>query len=184
VDRQQIEQLLTADGEFQLSNRFSGGLRDAHIYDMLFVHTRHHIGVDMFFLHPDGQDHFLVGPDHPHQPVLSRIDRFDLGLRDWRGEMWPIPVQSERYFRNVYGDGWQQPDPYYDTIVSNPSRIAEAMPVVLCYGYEKLFGYFRERSWQATMAYCAQLQKRVVDPLLDEVGRWAQQQMTLAKIAC
>ncbi|MFT5588869.1 MAG: tetratricopeptide (TPR) repeat protein [Bradyrhizobium sp.] len=184
VDRQQLTQLLTADGEFQLSNRFSGGVRDAHIYDMLFVHTRHHIGVDLFFWHPDGEDHFLVGPDHPRQPVLSRIDRFDLGVRDWRGSPWPIPVQSERYFRNVYGDCWQQPDPYYDTIVSSPSRIAASMPVVLCYGYEKLFSHFRERNWQATIAYCTQLQKRVVDPLVEEVAGWAQQQLSQVETAC
>jgi tetratricopeptide (TPR) repeat protein len=184
VDRKRLIQLLTTDGEFRLTTRFSWGLHDSHIYDMCFIHARHNIGVDLFFLHPDGQDHFLVGPDHPGQPILSRIDRFGLGLRDWRGGLWPVPVEYEGYFCNVYGDGWQQPDPYYDTVISSPSRIAESIPVVLCYGYAKLYSHLQDRNWQATKAYCTQLQKRVVDPLLDEVGRWAEQQLALTETAC
>lgn len=184
VDRKQLIQLLTADGEFRLASRLNRGLQNSHIYDMCFMHARHHVTVDLFFLHPDGQDHFLVGTDHPGQPVLCRISRFDIGLRDWRDELWPVPIQHERYFCDVYGADWQQPDPYYDTTISNPSRIAEAIPFVLCYGYARLFAHLRNCKWQAAKAYCKQLRNRIVDPLLDEVEQWVEQRIAFPVPPC
>ncbi len=184
VDRQQLLQLLTNDGAFQLVARINRGVQETHVYDLCLVHRHYGVSVDVFFLHPDGPAHFLVGPDHPGQPILCRIPRFELGQCAWRGGMWPIPVQYEIYLSSIYGNGWHEADPFFDTVISNPSRVAQAIPVVLCYGYAKLISHLQNRHWPAVQAYCNQLQRRVQDPLLEELLHWVVQLPVTAQKPC
>ncbi len=57
-------------------------------------------------------------------------------------------------------------------MLSNPTRIAAAIPVVLCYGYARLCACLLEHEWWRAAAYCRQLLARRPDPLLDDLLAW------------
>lgn len=172
VERDRLVRLLTEKNDFKLLQHFGSNNEDLHEYSMSFRHTVHGICVDIFFLHPDGEDHYLTGAAHPVQPILCRISRFDFSVHPWRDALWPIPSRTERYLEEVYGSNWRSPDRHFDTVISNPSRIAQAIPVALCYGYSRLLGCLLAHDWERARSLCRQLLARHADPLLGEVDQW------------
>jgi hypothetical protein len=178
VDRQQLIRRLTEAGGFHLHHRYAVHSEPTYRYSISFAHAEHGVFVDLFFLHQEGESHYLAGVDHPVQPILCRIRRFDFRLHPWRDGQWPIPSQPEQVLEDIYGKDWQHPDPGYDTVISNPCRIPQSIPVVLCYGYARLYNCLREHNWQGGRSYCRQLLARHPDPLLVEVDRWLAEQVS------
>lgn len=170
IDRGLVLECLGASGEFEYRQRFRHWSEDT--YSMSFVHVNQGTTVDLFFLHPDGEGHFIAGVDHPARPMLCRIRRFDFIPHAWRGRPWPIPSLPERYLEDVYGPRWRQPDPGFDTVLSNPNRLPQSIPLVLCYGYERLHDCLLEHHWRRALAYCRQLLARRADPLLERIAAW------------
>lgn len=122
----------------------------------------------MFFLRHEGET-ILCGSDNRPVPVLCRLKAF--GLRDWPWAegFWKVPDPPEQYLAEIYGSGWRIPDPHYDTILSNPARTPESVPVVQCWGYFRLFEALREGRPARASALAAQLLKRQEDPFLLEL---------------
>mgnify|MGYP000978789779 CR=1 FL=1 len=170
IERRRVLECLSASGEFEYRQRFRHWSDDT--YSMSFVHLKQGTTVDLFFLHPDGEGHFIAGVDHPAQPMLCRIRRFDFAPHDWRGTRWPIPCNPEQYLEEVYGADWRRPDPGFDTVLSNPNRLPESIPLVLCHGHERLHDCLLEQNWRRALAYCRQLKARRDDPLLDRIAGW------------
>ena len=173
VSRQEIIDLLTYDGCFKLLAQ--AGLNKAvdNKYAMAFSHVAQNIGIDFFFLHVDGAEHFITGFEHAGRDVKCLIRRFDFQAHPWiNGDHThcPLPANPERYFEDVYGANWRSPDPYYDTVLSNPSRMTESFPVVLCYGYCRLVEKLLRQNWPAARAYCAQILVKVDDPVIAELA--------------
>ncbi len=171
VPRAALIEALTAAG-FRLHRQHVVNQESRFTYSLTMVHAEHKVPVDLFFLQPDGADHFLSGVDHPVQPLLCRLRRFDFVPHRWRGGDWPIPSDPEQFLAQVYGPGWSQPDPAFDTVISNPARVPEAIPAVLSYGYGHLAGTLQAHNWRRSAAYCRQLLARRPDPLLDQVLAW------------
>lgn len=170
IERRRVIAALGESGEFEYRQRFRQ--RSDDTYSMSFVHAKQGVTVDFFFLHPDGDHHFIAGVDHPAQPMLCRIRRFEFAMHPWRGTQWPIPAAPEQYLEDVYGDKWRQPDPVFDTVLSNPNRLPQSIPLVICHGYERLYECLLEHHWKRAAAYCRQLQARRPDPLLEAIARW------------
>jgi tetratricopeptide (TPR) repeat protein len=170
IERRHVIDALTKSGEFEYRQRFRQ--RSDDTYSMSFVHTQQGVTVDLFFLHPDGEQHFIAGVDHPAQAMLCRIRRFEFAMHPWRDRQWPIPATPEQYLEDVYGAHWRQPDPGFDTVLSNPNRLPESIPLVVCYGYERLYECLLQQHWRRALAYCRQLQARRADPLLEGVADW------------
>ncbi len=172
VPRQTVIRLLAAGGGFALNPQETLPEAQRYKYFASFLNTQHQVSLDVFFLHPDGDGHFVAGVDHAAGPVLCRLRHFEFGLRRWRDKDWPLPAPIETYLEDVYGSSWRIPDPDFDTVLSNPSRIAESIPVVLCFGYARLNTCLSERKWRKALSYCRQLRARQPDVLLDELEDW------------
>ena len=170
IERDRVIRALSHCGEFELRHRFRW--RPDDTYSMSFVHVKLGVTIDLFFLHPDGERHFITGVDHPAQPMLCRIRRFDFAQHRWRGTSWPIPSAPERYLEDVYGTRWQEPDPGFDTVLSNPNRLPESIPLVVCHGYQRLYECLQNQHWSRAGAYCRQLLARRADPLLEAIAGW------------
>lgn len=169
VDRARLLQHLLDSGQFRLHLQYHTDEERQHRYSMSVVHLASNISVDIFFLHADGDAHILAGAFHPAQALLCRLSRFEFSPCTWRGAVWNLPSNTALYLTQVYGENWRQPDPGFDTTLSNPSRIAAAMPAVLCYAYSRLCLYLQERDWTNSLAICLQIQARSQDQLLSEL---------------
>ncbi len=177
VSRQQLMDLMTADGCFKLLAQTGLNKHIDNHYSMAFSHTAQNIGIDFFFLHPDGEHHFITGFEHPGQAVKCRLRRFDFAAHPWVNGSYshcPIPMPAEQYLEDVYGKNWRIPDAYYDTVLSNPNRMAESLPVVLCYGYCRLIDNLMRQNWPAATAYCEQILVRTTDPIIVELQQFLQ----------
>ncbi|SMC24350.1 hypothetical protein SAMN02745857_01863 [Andreprevotia lacus DSM 23236] len=128
------------------------------------------ISLDVFFIHPDGDEHVRLGMQHAGHPVRCRLPRFDFGLHDWRNSLWPVPADPAAFLLSFYGDGWREPDPYFNTVLSNRGRTAASIPVVLGYGYGCLYRALLAEKYAKALSLCAQIQRLQPDPLLDRLA--------------
>jgi hypothetical protein len=174
VERARVIATLAAAG-FHVHRRSGIDHEAGDTHSLCFVHPGHRVGLDVFFLLPEGDRFYLVGVEHPAQPMLARVHRFDIDEIHWRGRSWPAPSPIETYLADVYGPDWRSPDDAFDTVISNPNRITAAIPLVLCYGYARLISSLTHRDWKKSGALCRQLLKRSDDPLLTTVLGLVQQ---------
>ena len=168
IDREILIKTITRDQAFRINYLYHDAAEREHQFSLTAVHETTGIAIDIFFLHIENHHSFLVGPYHPKQSLLCRLDRFEFDAIEWRNQMWNLPSNTERYLSQVYGTDWRTPDPYFDTILSNPSRIIEALPPVLCYAYSKLCFLIQDRQWPACHAFLRQIRNRHQDPILIE----------------
>jgi tetratricopeptide (TPR) repeat protein len=169
IDREWLKRILLYDGEFDIQSAYGEKHQQNAKYSLTIKHTKTDICVDVFFLEPVDDTSFLMGIDHPGQAILSRLSKFEFGWWMWQAESWPVPSNIEKYLLETYGERWSEPNPLYDTIISHPCRIAEAIPVVLCYGYAKLYADLLDKKWRHARAYTEQLLLRQDDMLLHKV---------------
>ncbi len=172
VNRKQLLDVMTCDGCFETIHHFGMNKANDNVYNIAFVHLAQNIGVDFFFMHPDGEDHFIAGFNHPGQAVLCRIRKFAFSDYPWRSgghSHCPMPSTIEAYLEDVYGLNWRSPDKFFDTVLSNPQRLAESIPVAICYGYCRLINKLSEKNRAASLAYCQQITVRTSDPLIAQL---------------
>lgn len=134
-----------------------------------FLHRESGCRLDVFFLKPEGET-LLCGFDCLPKPVHCRLDAFGLKDFTWRGENWKVPDPPDGYLAQVYGPDWRVPDLHYDTVLSNPARTPEALPVVLCMSYLRVFTAIQDRKWTKARALIEQLQARKADPFLADLS--------------
>lgn len=174
IDRQRIIDAVARLEQFQFVISF--GTEEERLWrdSMSLLHTESALTIDLFFLHDDGDTHFLAGAYHPQQSILCRLPRFSFTPYLWHGQSWLIPSDPERYLAAVYGAQWRIPDAQFDTIISNPSRIQAAYPVVLCYAYSHLFHAINHANWKRGYHLCLQSLVLHNDPLLVELRDWTE----------
>lgn len=172
VNRQHVIDAIASSTEFQVILSF--GTEEEKLWrdSMSLFHAESGLSIDLFFLHEDGEGHFLAGAFHPVQSILCRLPRFTFVPHVWRNQSWLIPSDPERYLEAVYGKQWRTPDTQFDTVISNPSRIQAAIPVVLCYAYSHLFHALKTNNWKR--AYYLGLQTNALqdDDLLCKLCAW------------
>jgi hypothetical protein len=83
--------------------------------------------------------------------------------------LWQVPDPPEQYLQEVYGSNWMVPDPGYDTILSNPARTAESLPLALCLSYVRVFEALQEGKLARASALVAQILSRTEDPFLADL---------------
>ena len=164
VSRDAVVAALCAGGLFTVP-WFQGILPSDRPWHRSFVHAGTGCTLDVFFLRPEGEFYFC-GFDHRPIPVLSRLTA--LGQRDltWKGRTWAVPDPPELYLAEIYGPTWRVPDPTYDTILSNPTRTAESLPLVVCMAYFRLFEALVEGKWGRAKALVSQIRQRREDAFL------------------
>lgn len=168
VDRGRVVEALCAGGAFTIP-WYRGILPPDRPWYRSFSHVATGCTLDGFFLKPDG-GHLLCGFDSRPVPVLSRLRAFGVRSHDWLGRTWPVPDPPEQYLEDVYGPGWRVPDPHYDTVLSNPARTVESLPVVLCSSYHRLYEALAARKWVRALALAGQIRARQEDPFLVDLG--------------
>jgi Flp pilus assembly protein TadD len=164
VDRGRLVDALCVGGEFTVP-WIQGILPPDRPWYRSFIHAETGCALDIFFLRPEG-DRFLCGTDNRPVPVLCRLRAFGFKDWEWIGRRWKVPDPLEPYLAEIYGPEWRVPDPHYDTILSNPARIPEAVPVVVCWSYFRLYEAIRDRKLARAQALISQIQARKEDPFL------------------
>lgn len=172
IHRQQVIAAIAQLAQFQVILSFGTEEEQRWHDSMSLFHAESGLSVDLFFLHEETQEHFLVGAFHPLQSIYCRLPRFTLTPYEWRGQTWLIPSDPERYLEAVYGKQWRTPDTQFDTVISNPSRIEAAIPVVLCYAYSHLFHAINTANWKRACHLIPQLLALKSDAMLSELGTW------------
>jgi hypothetical protein len=158
VERAHVIEALCAGGAFTVP-WIQGILPPDRPWYRSFTHAESDCTLDIFFLRPEG-DRFLCGTDNRPVPVLCRLQAFGLRDWDWLGRSWKVPDPPEQYLAEIYGPEWRVPDPDYDTILSNPARTPEALPVVVCWAYFRLYEAFRDGKRARAKALIKQLRLR------------------------
>ncbi|MBR7799112.1 tetratricopeptide repeat protein [Undibacterium fentianense] len=179
VDRDRLMQILMARHVFRVLPSRKMNNERPYMSSMSLVHQASKIVIDCFFLRPDGDHHFISGVEHIGQDVLARVRRFEFKQIRWKDASWSVPSEPEQYLQDVYGKDWRKPDPYFDTMISNPGRVQAAIPVVLCYGYAKLCGALSSGDYLRAAAYCRQLLARNQDAILEDIATWCQGQKVM-----
>jgi hypothetical protein len=137
VDRARVIGALCAGGLFTVPDS-QGILPEDRPWYRSFCHAETGCTLDIFFLRPEGGS-LLCGTDARPVPILCRVKAFGLREWPWAGTTFQVPDPPEQYLVELYGAGWKVPDLHYDTIISNPARTSESLPLVLCTGYFRLF---------------------------------------------
>jgi len=135
----------------------------AHRDVMGFIHRDTGLGADLMFLREqDGMAIFSNGwPDQ----LGCRMPIYPLQSLQWAGREWQVPAPPEDYLAAVYGPGWQQPQRYFDTQVSNPSRTPDSLPRAVTLGLLRLLHALQAGQWDKARALCMQLLAR--EPLAE-----------------
>ena len=123
-----------------------------------FMHQPTGIGVDLLFMHPQGDMVRLnMGwPDH----IGTEMPAYGLDMLRWQDRDWPIPSPPERYLVAIYGNDWRTPQRHYDTQVSNPSRTPESLPRAITLGLIRLLEAVRAGQWAKADALGQQILAR------------------------
>ncbi len=164
VKREQVVETLCAGGLFTVPWE-QGILPPDRQWYRSFIHAESGCALDVFFVRPEG-DRLLCGFDQHPVPVLSCLTAFSLLDWSWMGRTWKVPDPPEQYLVEVYGPDWRVPNPQYNTVLSNPARTPESLPVVLCLGYFMLYEAMQEQKWGRAKALSEQIQMRKADPFL------------------
>lgn len=172
VHRQQVIDAIAQLAQFQVILSFGTEEEKQWRDSMSLFHADSGLSIDLFFLHEETQEHFLAGAFHPRQSIYCRLPRFNLIPYKWREQTWLIPSETERYLEAVYGKHWRTPDAQFDTVISNPSRIQAAIPVVLCYAYSHLFHAVNTAHWKRARHLISQILALQSDAMLSELDRW------------
>lgn len=172
IDRQRVIDAIASLAEFQIILSFGTAEEKQWRDSMSLFHAESCLSIDLFFLHEDGDAHFLTGAFHPHQSLLCRLPRFTFTPFVWRDQDWLIPNDPERYLEAVYGKQWRIPDSQFDTVISNPSRIRAAIPGALCYAYSHLFHALKTANWKRAYHLSLQASALQSDALLSELCTW------------
>jgi len=172
VERARLESLLCNRAGFIHLPQVAIPMGQRNRHSMSFMLQATGVTLDVIFIHEEQDGRMVLGLDHVVSPMVCRIRHFEIGFSEWRGRQWPVPIPTESYLEDIYGPGWVRPDPGFDTVLSNPNRVPEAMPPTLCYGYSCLCYWLLEGNLVKSRAYCRQLLARIQDPLLKELGAW------------
>ena len=132
---------------------------DGRLWAFSVIHKASRVGIDLFFLKPEA-DGVLAGCGKPPQMLFSRVRPFELGELRWRDRTWAIPSPPEQYLEDIYGPAWRTPDPYFDTMLSNPSRTADSVRVAVSIGLVRLGDALQAQDWLKAHALCRQLLAR------------------------
>jgi Flp pilus assembly protein TadD len=155
-DREALVALFRASPGFAAP---SGPIEDSRRWGFSVTHAPTHVGIDLFFLR-HGADGVLAGVGASSLMLYSRVRPFGLGELEWRDRRWPIPSPPEQYLEDIYGPRWREPDPYFDTVLSNPSRTADSVPAAVGIGLQRLCNAMQARHWLLAHALCRQLLAR------------------------
>lgn len=172
IDRGAVTRALCAEGVFTIP-WFRGILPPERPWYRSLVHASTGCTLDIFFLKRE-EDRVLCGFDEQPTPVLSALRPFGLRTMAGWGTSWQVPDPPEAYFEQVYGPGWRVPDPDYDTVLTNPARCPESVPVVVCQAYLRVREYLMEGKRGRAASLSRQILDRRADPFLESrIPAWA-----------
>lgn len=152
-DRDGVAALFARHPAFAAPSRPSA---DGRVWAFSVIHKASRVGIDLFFLKHEA-DGVLSGCGRPPQMLFSRVRPFGLGQLQWRDRSWAVPSPPEQYLEDIYGPAWRTPDPYFDTMLSNPSRTADSIRVAVDIGLVRLGDALQARQWVRAHALCRQL---------------------------
>jgi Flp pilus assembly protein TadD len=137
------------------------------------------ISIDFFFFKPEG-DVVLSGFYHLPDPLLWRFTPFELQSIEYKGYTFKTPGDPEVYLRDIYGENWRVPDPYFDSLVSGFNLDVRSRGVSKVYAFSRLFDQLVEQNWKKAYGYCVQLQNYGEDVLITQVKNYLATVLELA----
>lgn len=140
-------------------------------WNISVVHRDTGITIDFFFFKKDGSD-LISGIHHIPTPLYWRFTAFETVDHQYLGETWQIPNPPDKYLNEIYGFGWREPDPYFDSIISGLNRNPESLNVALTFAYNRLFDRIDRGEWKKAAGYCRQIMNFRKDDFLSSVESW------------
>lgn len=158
TDREQVAKVFERHGDFRVPAR-PAPIAGEPLWAFGVIHLPSATTIDLFFAEhaPDG---VRFGFGLPPRQIFCKLRPYELGSMKWQGRDWAIPSPAAQYLADVYGPQWQTPDPYFDTALSNPSRLAESLPRAINLGLLRLGDALRNGDWLRAHSLCAQLLAR------------------------
>ena len=133
------------------------------------IHQPTGVGIDLMLPHRQADGAMLNEMGWPDQ-LESVLRPYAIGTLAWQGREWPVPVPTEQYLADLYGEDWREQVTesagvvfdrcYSDTTLSNPRRTAGTIPMAVNLGLIRLMHALDRREWAKAVAYCAQLLHR------------------------
>lgn len=170
IDREAALAALTVHNQFKLNNPKLASAENWN-WNFSVVHIETNIALDLFFYHPDG-NHLLCGLNTKPTPILSRPRKFELETLIWQDVTWQIPSPPEQYLTDFYGEEWQTPDPFFDTVISSRCQTPESQPVRCGFGYVKLYDALSSQRWRKAYGYCVQILHFGADEFIAQIQQW------------
>jgi len=157
VDRDAVYQALAADFTPMLPKDDPRAVSSRQ-WILGFMHQPTGIGVDLMFMHPQGDvvRMDMGWPDH----IGSEVPAYGIEMLRWQDRDWPVPSPPERFLVAIYGEDWRSPQRHYDTQVSNPSRTPESLPRAVTLGLVRLVEAVRAGQWAKADALGRQILAR------------------------
>jgi hypothetical protein len=141
----------------------------ARAHCMGFVHAATGIGIDIFFLHRQG-DRLRQGIGWPDE-LFYDYPAWEPGRLRWRDRDWPVPAPLEQYLASNYGSDWRSPwrevedgrrfdKRWFDSQVSCPGLAPECVARAVNLVMLRLLGALGRAQWSKALALCDQVLAR------------------------
>ncbi len=167
VARERVRDSFAEDSQFRMFPRApdEGG----RIGVIGVIHDPTGVGIDLMLPSRQADGSMRNGIGWPDQ--LESVQRpYAIGSLHWHGRDWPVPVPTDQYLEDIYGEDWRQQvcteaavaydRCYSDTMVCNPGRTPESQPRAISLGLIRLMHALQACEWSKSVAYCAQLLHR------------------------
>lgn len=157
VDRDAVYQALAGDFKPMLPKDDPRAVSSRQ-WILGFIHQPTGIGVDLMFMHPQGDvvRMDMGWPDH----IGSEVPAYGIEMLRWQDRDWPVPSPPERFLVAIYGNDWRTPQRHSDTQLSNPSRTPESLPRAITLGLIRLLQAVSAGQWSKADALGQQILAR------------------------
>lgn len=172
VDRRALIRIFESSDIFQLHKSSRSRCDEELEWQFAVVHRKKNIAIDLFFFKPEEDGCLLSGFHHRPTPLLWRFTPIRMGTIRYRGVDLPAPFDPECFLKDIYGDDWRIPDPYFDSVVSGRNLNASCRDTSRTFGYLRLFKQMKHHAWRKAYGYAHQLLAYEDTPWLRALASW------------
>lgn len=148
------------------------------LWNIFVVNKNTNIGVDFFFFKPE--ENKLVSRVNIGKASIEWIFSEILsGTIGYREATLSCPKNPELFLKEIYGENWRIPNPYFDSLISGLNLSRASFGTSKAVGYTRLYHYISKNSWKKALGYCNQLMSYGDDDWLKEVINWLEEKLRL-----
>lgn len=129
------------------------------------------IGTDLFFF-KETENAYLSGFYHLPTPLLWEFPIFEIETIPYAKYEVCIPKNPTLFLKSIYGNNWNVPDKYFDSVVSGCNITIECLDVARSYGYLRLYYSIKKNNFDKAFGYCKQLLAIEKNEWLFKISDW------------